>query len=139
MADETIAIVPIRSHEVARLWDALAPVLEPAVERADGAIACDDVRRALECRDMQLWCASVDGRFRAAIVTELVNHPRKRVCVVLFVAGAGLKQWLPAAMDTIGGWARANGCAALDTYGRKGLVRALAGWTPVMTVMRSKL
>lgn len=135
----TIEIVPIRSAAVPLLWEAVAPVLAPAVARSDGAIALADVRQALDARAMQLWCVAIDGACRAAIVTELVNRPRQRVCVVLFVAGAELRRWLPAAMTTIGGWARANGCVALETFGRKGLARALPGWSEVMTVMRSKL
>lgn len=128
-------LVPIPAEHVATVWPMVAPLLAPAVRRADGTITLDDVRELLLARDMQLWTSWRGGTVEAAAVTEIRTYLRRRVCAIPFVGGVNRRHWLgfePVVAD----WARAHGCDALEGYARPGWLRVLRHWRSCWTVIR---
>jgi hypothetical protein len=73
---------------------------------------------------MQLWILARDGAIVGALVTEILRWPRRTVCrLVLAGAEDGLRdEWL-AWRGALEAWARAEGCTAMEIYGRPGWAR----------------
>ena len=107
------------------------------------ASACDDltdpesILRAILRGDKQLWIAVADGSIVAAGATEIVNHPKGRVCLITHIGGSRMDDWI-AHQDTLAEWAREHGCDFMEVCGRKGWARAL-GWEPVAVTARREI
>ena len=115
----------------------LAPLrgfLEPALARGGKTHTFEDVVNAVITGDMQLWHTK-----RGAAVTQIIDHPRKRV-LFWFLAGGELEQVLDF-QQSIRAFGRANGCEAMMLAGRKGWARALIdhGWQSSGVVMEAAL
>lgn len=104
--------------------------LEKALLYAGGTHTIGDVADAIERGDCKLWVE--EG---AAIVTQLVDEPRKRV--VHFWLAAGELEPVVALSNKIIEWAKENGCVRATLAGRKGWVKALApeGWKEELVLM----
>lgn len=94
-------------------WKRCSPWLEAALEHGFGTHTIDDVWNAVQGGTMQFW----PGK-DAAIVTEVTNYPRRKICTV-FMAGGSLNELL-IMQNSIAVWAKFHGCDLLQCCGRKG-------------------
>jgi hypothetical protein len=86
------------------------------------------VLTALCRREMQLWILCRDAAIVGALVTEIVRWPRRAVCrLVLAGAQDGLREEWLACRGVIEAWARQEGCASMEIYGRPGWARLVPG------------
>lgn len=72
---------------------------------------------------MQLWI--VQDQYEeiiAAIVTQIISFPRKKVLFLLFIAGVRYDEWTFVLSDLIE-FAKANQCQSIEGYGRPGWER----------------
>lgn len=107
-------------------------LVEPMVDPSTGEPARDEQGRIPAA--MQLFVA-VDPREKCmlgAIVTEILEYPQKRVCVIALVGGVELERWLDGIRD-IELWAKDHGCQQVEVPGRRGWERVLShlGYQPV--------
>jgi hypothetical protein len=116
---EGVAAAAIRG-----VWPRVLPWIERALAEGLGHLESRDVRDALERRDMQLWIARREDAVVAALVTEIVVYPRRKVCRFVLMGGAdGQREvWLPW-LSLLEAWARAEGCDLVEIYGRPGWAR----------------
>jgi hypothetical protein len=116
--------VPARDLNI--WWVSAAPLIERALARGRGEMTAEDVRGFLERRAMQLWLLWDGARVCGALATELANYPRKRSCILrLFAADAGWRAAWLRLLPLIEPWAREQGCAAVEVFGRPGWARIL--------------
>lgn len=110
-----------------------ADVLTPALAQTGGTHTLDDVAEAVAAGSMQFWPG-----VRSAIVTQLEQTPRLRLCHV-FLAGGHLPEIL-SMIPPIEAWARAQGCTRATLCGRPGWSRSALttqGWTtPAVYMMK---
>ena len=79
---------------------------------------------------MQLWVALSEGSVIAAMITEIVQYPRKRVLRVITIAGKdgyGMSKWY-GFLPLIEGFALNNDCSSLEAWTRKGMAKKLIDW-----------
>ena len=134
-------VAPIPAGQIERFWPVAAPLLAPAIARAQGDWQADDVHAALLARDLQLWLwLNDDGIATAAGVTTIDVRPRRAVCVVMFLGGRDRSSWQEEALDTITTWARAEGCTAIEGHGRPGWLRVLrnTAWRTTTHTLRQE-
>src|SRR5690349_20916214 len=81
----TVEGVPAAAIE--RLWPRVLPCIERALAEGLGHLDSTDLRAALERRDMQLWIARREEAVIAALVTEIVVYPRRKVCRFVLMGG----------------------------------------------------
>ena len=124
--------------EVEPIWEVVGPLLQRAIEKSTGDFSLEDVRKALDERDMQLWIWAVDRVIYSAAVTQILTFPQRKVCAVPFVGGTRLADWLDC-NELIGDWARDQGCAQMEGYVRDGWLRKLKNWFKVWTTVRRDL
>ena len=113
-------------------WAAAKPLLEEALEHQD-THSIIDVYRALEEGDAQLWCAD-----KSCIVTEILEHPHKRVARIWLAAGNRF-ELVSRMLPDIENWARDLGCDSVEVVGRKGWKRVLPDYTQPHTILEKSL
>jgi hypothetical protein len=73
-----------------------------------------------------------------AVVTAQERTEKRLVCTILACAGSGMDGWLHL-LELIEDYARAEGCAAVRLFGRKGWQRKLAEYHTKLVVMEKTL
>jgi len=131
-------LVGVAAEAVARLWPRIEPLVRRGLAYADGRYAPGDVLRALLARDMQLWLVVGGGTIEAVCVTEILRYPRQRRCNIFLCAGGGMRRWVGLLRD-IEGWAREQGCAAVELQGRPGWARVLKDYRRTYILLRKEL
>lgn len=111
-------------------FDRCRPWIEAALEYSSGTHTGDDVLGAIKAGRMQFWPAP-----RAAVVTEILDFPRKRLLHVFLAGGemASVIEMLPSVEE----FARANRCDGLTIAGRPGWQRIMKrhGFEPAFTAL----
>jgi hypothetical protein len=122
--------------EVDAAWCTAAPLLQRALDTQD-EWTLEAVRRELSGaaysqRPMQLWL--IAGKF--ALVTQIQAFPSGARKCLLFLGGGDDLDAIRAAQPTVAAWAKKfHGCTKLLIYGRRGFLKALAGFKEISTVM----
>lgn len=99
----------------------LPALFDKALAVGGGTHTREDIAAGLRDGRFQFWGDDV-----AAVITEIVATPRKRVLHVFIVAG-NFKSAM-AHLPEVEQFARDNGCAAITTTGRKGFLRRLPAY-----------
>lgn len=123
----------IQAQYLPSVWAQAAPLIERALGRGRNEYRLEDIEAAIKCRDMQLWAYGVRASISAVAVTEILNYPRRRVCVVVLTGGECKGAWAEAA-GKIEEWAKAQGCDEIRAIGRGGWSRAIPGWVQLDVV-----
>ncbi len=106
-----------------------------ALEHDGGTHTLEDVLELVAKQECQLW----PGK-RSAIVTEVLNHPRKKVCH-FWLAGGDLAE-LEVMAGAVEKWAKEQGCERVTLAGRKGWERSFLvrnGYAPRWACMSKEL
>ena len=127
-------LVGIYAELVPAIWQEARPLIASALARGNGGFAEEDILGALLSREMQLWLY-VEGRIKGVVVTELVNYPRLRACLLVLCAGTDIQGWIHH-IETLERWASAQGCEVIEAYGRRGWARLLKGWEQRTMLMK---
>lgn len=109
-----------------RFWPFAVPYIKRALDFTSGEVSLEDMHEMCKNRDIQLWLISKDTSIYGAITTEIVNYPRRKHCRVITLAGNEFAEWVGLADETLIVWAKAQGCNALESFVRKGLVQKMS-------------
>lgn len=120
-----VMLVPVKSEDLADVWISASPMLQKALNKSDGCFDIEDIRKGIEGKDFQLW-VWVDVTIKAALVTEIRQFPRKKVCIMFLCGGEDLSEWRDD--KTVDVWAKAMGCEDMQIHGRKSWLKVLNGW-----------
>lgn len=132
MADiVTIApmILAVAPWDVRKAWILAGPLLAPSIALTKGAYEPDDVLRALEAREGQLWVAMTDTAMLGAVASKIVTYPRKRSLYCPFVGGdiGRLNEWWKPMFARLIEFAHVEECHRIEGAGRTGWARKLPG------------
>ena len=111
-------------------WSQWAPVLERAIIADRQSI--DDVRELVESGKAQFWYD-----ITAAVVTEILQFPRKRVLHCWLAAGDydGIRRIEARVIP----WAKESGCDEMQIVGRMGWRRRLKDYTERAVVLTKEI
>ena len=113
-------------------WERCQHWIEAALPYASNSHGINDVWLAVQNGKAQFF-----PREKCAIVTEIVDYPRRSVCRI-WLAGGDLDELIDAEKD-IAQWARSIGCSGMEIIGRKGWQRKLTDYQPKSTVFVREL
>ena len=102
-------------------WNRCSAWLEAALYYSNGTHTIDDVLETVQRGDAQFWQYP-----DAAVVTEIMDYPQKRV-LRYWLAGGNLKTLLKVE-PSIRHWSQLWGCVGIEIIGRKGWHRVLKGF-----------
>lgn len=112
-------ITMIYPANIKQVWDEVAALLQPAVEKS-GTHNIEDIHLSLMGGKSQLWL-QWSGKVDAAVTTEFVNYPRG-LWFRFWLAGAAKDaeiEWLRF-YDTLHEYAKSNKCVGIEDCGREG-------------------
>lgn len=112
---------PQRDEPVGAALDRCRPWLQAALDRSNGTHEWQDVLALLEAGKAQFWPGN-----EAAMVTEILRHPRKSV-MHIWLAGGDMAELLRMVPD-VEIFGKMNGCEAIALDGRTGWQRVLKDW-----------
>ena len=101
-------------------------------------MTAEDFLPFLVASEMQLWVAIEDKDVLAAMITQIIPYPRKRVLRILVLAGAEMDKWLPF-LPEVEKWAKDIGCSHIECWGRKGWLKVLSDWKNSYHILTKEL
>ena len=131
---ELICVDPAQARE---FWPHVASLIKAAMEK--GRLSSfADVEHAVRNGNALLWLAWNGETVKAAAVTELAIANGEKFCTIVACGGGDRSQWLPllAGLETYG---RAQGCAAMRIYGRRGWRKLLPQYRTTRVLLEKEL
>jgi hypothetical protein len=101
----------------------------------------EQVWSALLLGQMTLWLAvDEQEQVHACAVTQVIQYPRVKACNWIVVGGREMDDWLHL-RDAIEQHAKAQGCEAMESVSRPGMVKRIRefGYLPLVSIMRKAL
>ena len=123
-------VVLIQPDDLEMVWDETVPLIDAALKYSEGELLPEDLIEPLKTGKMQLWVALKDNHVIAAMITEIIIYPRKRVLRVITIAGKdgrGMSKWY-GFLPLVEGFALSNNCSSLEAWTRKGMAKKLKDW-----------
>ena len=120
MLSQRLFIVPIRADQIDAVWHEAAPLIRLAQKRIERNSGMADIYNDLIDERSMLWTIRVEDKLQAVIVTEIAQHPRRRVWRVLMIGGSGMSDWLDDGIAAMKKAAQIAGCSAIEADGRLG-------------------
>lgn len=111
---------------LASAWPILAPMLARVVERGHGEYTLRDVAVRVASEAWQLWTVVDSEQPVAAVVTELVQYPAKKIARVIMLGGQDFTRWKHL-ISTLEDWALYHDCVELEAWCRPGMARKVEG------------
>ena len=120
MLSQRLLIVPIRADQIDAVWHEAAPLIRLAQKRIERNSGMADIYNDLIGERSMLWTIRFEDKLQAVIVTEIAQHPRRRVWRVLMIGGSGMSDWLDDGIAAMKKAAQIAGCSAIEADGRLG-------------------
>jgi hypothetical protein len=127
--EETVA--GILAEDLDTVWHYAGPLVQKALEYADGKLALEDAYQSIKAREMQLWLPP-----GGVWVTRIVCYPRSKRLESIAAAGEW-RDWLKHG-DVVLAWAKEQGCDAVELIGRPGWGRR-TGFEEIHRVFRVRI
>jgi len=120
MLSQRLLIVPVRADQIGAVWHEAAPLIRLAQKRIERNTGMANIFESLISGQNMLWLVRTEDKLQAVIVTEIAQHPRRRVWRVLMIGGSGMSEWLDDSIDAMKRAARIEECSAIEADGRLG-------------------
>ena len=101
-------------------WGQIEEYLKGAADYTHGRYEVNDIYWAIVDYDHHLWIAFDDQQIKGAVVTNIVNYPRKRYLCMSFRGGVELEKWKDPMLKMLQHWAFDNHCDGIEATARPG-------------------
>lgn len=138
--EKLIVMELIESERISDYWVDIENYLCAAVSRDDGQSTIGSVYSDLKTGHSQLWIARVDNDIVCACVTDIVQYPASKRLLIKYCGGQLMTVWIDF-IETIKGFAKAEGCDSVEVVGRKGWEKVLHkyGFDAIQSIFRCKI
>lgn len=136
-----VEIRPIHSKDIDLYWNDAKPLLQKAIDRADGEYTIEWLYNSLKEVTRNLWVVFKGGVMIAAITTRIDEYPSGiKIGCIDFAGGSDFKDW-KMFTDYIENLFFDLGCSKLEIAGRLGWLRLHTdkGFKPIYHVLRKEL
>ena len=113
--------------DVEYVWDKVEPILARVVSRSEGELETEDILDLVTEGRIQLWIFAEVKEIIAALVTQIITYPQKKVLRLVSLAGEDFNKFKHF-LDMVQSFAIRKGCTALELWGRKGWKKLLPEW-----------
>jgi hypothetical protein len=119
----SVDLVCVDPARIAEVWPHCAHLIRVAIE-ATGLSEFADIEADVLAGRQLLWLAWNGQSIEAAATTHLVKIEGRKVCILTALSGYQRERWL-SLLDRLEAYAKAEGCALMRIFGRKGWHRVL--------------
>ena len=109
------------------MWEEVVPLLARVAPHTEGELEPDDYIEPLTHGDMQLWVVVENKHVNAALITQIIPYPQKKVLRLISLAGEDFQE-IKGFLEMVEVFALKNGCSSLEMWGRKGWKKLLSDW-----------
>lgn len=137
-----ISVVGILSHDVPRVSVDVWAYVRRSIDATHCLSDVPTIKAACANGSMQLWCVFRDDKLIGAVVTEIICWPRAKVCLLAACSHDDMTIEEEAdGLAYIEAWAMHHACDYVESSGRRGWARRLAGsgYKEVQTLVRKRL
>lgn len=135
-------ITAVPKDLVDSIWPEVEGYLQSALDQAHGEMNIQDVQNFIMMGNCQLWVVLNKKKesVEMAVVTEVIDHKRIKVCRFFLVGGGNTNMWLIAS-EHIQEWAKSIDCYRLEGMCRPGLEKVLKpiGYKKLYTVLAKEI
>ena len=117
----------LQPEDVAYIWEDVAPMLARVTSHTEGELEPDDFIEPLTHGEMQLWIAIEDKEIIAALITQVIPYPQKKVLRLISLAGEDFSKFKDF-ISMVESFAIRSECSSLEMWGRKGWKKLLPDW-----------
>ena len=140
-------LVLVEPEDTEEVWPHVSEGVQKAMVHSDSVMDGDDFVPELLDGKVRLWVFVSEKEIVGHMITELIRYPRKSFVRVLTMeckggekGMLGMELWskfVPAVEE----YAMMHGCAHLEAYTRKGMVRALEpkGWEHEYSIVTKQI
>ena len=121
--------VPVENLE--QLWPMAEPLLNKAIEKAEGGWEIEDVKISCDIGEYILW---IVRNGKAAVILEVSEYHNGKQCDIVMIGGDIMNEWIDE-LDEIEGWAKRVGCNRMILTGRIGWQKMLKDYTTKTVTM----
>ncbi len=125
--EQTIKARLLAPEDVAYMWEEVVPLLARVAPHTEGEMEPDDYIEPLTHGDMQLWVVVENKRVIAALITQIIPYPQKKILRLISLAGEEFDK-IKDFLDVVEAFAIKYECSALEMWGRKGWKKLLPDW-----------
>ena len=127
----------VEKHEVNTVWN---DVKELIAKTSDELLNENDILQSLQTGEYILWIATEpdSDAIVGAMTIEYRYYPRHKMCQVVTIAGERMSDWI-GDLYMLEDWAKAQGCAYMDMYARRGWKKVLKDYKERCILLRKKL
>ena len=113
--------------DVEYVWEKVEPILARVTPHSEGELETGDILDLVTEGSMQLWIVAENKEIIAALVTQIITYPQKRILRLVSLAGEDFNKFKHF-LDIVESFAIQKGCTALELWGRKGWKKLLPEW-----------
>jgi len=117
----------LQPEDVAYIWEDVAPMLARVTSHTEGELEPDDFIEPLTHGEMQLWIVIEDKEIIAALITQVIPYPQKKVLRLISLAGEDFSKFKDF-ISMVESFAIRSECSSLEMWGRKGWKKLLPDW-----------
>lgn len=127
----------VEKHEINTIWNDVKDLI---AKTNDDVLNEEDILEYLKTGYYTLWIATEHDSDAIvwAMTTEYSYYPKHKMCRVVTIAGKRMSDWIED-LYILEDWARAQGCAYMDMYARKGWKKVLKEYKEDCILLRKKL
>lgn len=123
-ATPDLSVMGVAPGAVAAVWSHIQPMIEASRKAVPAMVAArespEDIRAKAESGFYQIWMIYEGHDLVAVAVSSVERYTRITACVVQYLAGRAVDEWLDVWVDEIRDWAKANDCQQIECRGRLG-------------------
>jgi hypothetical protein len=120
-----VSAVP--TEHVLDVWAAVEGYIANALEYTYGRYEPEDILKDLLAGTHLLWIAFDDARIKGAVITHILQYPRKRFLGCPVVTGDDFAAWKDPMLSLLQRFASDNKCDGLEATARLGWARIFKG------------
>jgi len=121
----TVSIVLVPPSQLDEVWTRASKLIELSQRRTSSYEGMEDIYDALAAKQRQLWIVMVEDKLKAAAVTAIEQHPRKRILRILHIGGRDMHMWQMDGLEALKFAAKHSKCDAIQGDARLGWVRKI--------------
>jgi len=121
-----LQLLPILPEYLDEVIEDAVDMLVPAIARQSQNVDVEDILDELHDGDSLLWMAYVGREPVAAIVTGIVQYPKRRNMKIEWMGGKRMHTWVDEALAILTKVAKEAKLDAIEADGRKGFQRKYA-------------
>lgn len=103
-------------------WPLIEEYMEGAAKYTHGRFTALDILDGIKTRPQQLWIA-YDDKVYGAVITEVIEYPQMKSLIMHFTGGIELPKWKNEMLALLRRFAKDQGCATIESFGRTGWKR----------------